>query len=155
MIKSELVQRIAQQRLGLNSRDVAKIVDTIERNCCSSHARRIGVEWRGFGAPRLMIKRKSLDARLRPTASQWEALELARKTGTLRRRNGGLWVPTDTPDGLPDYPRPYNFPPVTTATVRACIGRGWLESTGRDFVTITLIGKRVLTHRRHTVSTAI
>jgi hypothetical protein len=102
-----------------------------------------------------MIKRKSLDARLRPTASQWEALELARKTGTLRRRNGGLWVPTDTPDGLPDYPRPYNFPLVTTATVRACIGRGWLESTGRDFVTITLIGKRVLTHRRHTVSTAI
>lgn len=84
-----------------------------------------------------MIKRKSLDARLRPTASQWEALELARKTGTLRRRNGGLWVPTDTPDGLPDYPRPYNFPLVTTATVRACIGRGWLESTGRDFVTIT------------------
>jgi len=42
MIKSELVQRIAQQRLGLNSRDVAKVVDTIERNCCSSHARRIG-----------------------------------------------------------------------------------------------------------------
>jgi len=102
-----------------------------------------------------MIKRKSLDARLRPTASQWETLELARKTGTLRRGNGGLWVPTDTPDGLLDYPRRYNFPLVTTATVRACIGRGWLESTGRDFVTITLIGKRVLTHRRHTVSTAI
>ena len=58
MIKSEPVQRIAQQRLGLNSRDVAKVVDTIERNCCSSHARRIGVEWRGFGAPRLHDKKK-------------------------------------------------------------------------------------------------
>ena len=27
---------------------------------------------------------------------------------------------------------------TSTATVRACIGRGWLESTGRDFVTITV-----------------
>jgi hypothetical protein len=127
MIKSELVQRIAL-RGGSGSSGAA-------------------LAHRGY-----MIKRKSLDARLRPTASQWEALESARKTGTLRRRNGGLWVPTDTPDGLPET---IQFPSVTTATVRACIGRGWLESTGRDFVTITLIGKRVLTHRRHTVSTAI
>ena len=81
-----------------------------------------------------------------PSAAQWQALELARKTGILRRV-GGVWVSTVGLDGLPEK---IPFPYVPTVTVRACISRGWLEHRSRDVVSITQFGKQVLTQRHKT-----
>ena len=81
----------------------------------------------------------------KPTVQQRRALTLASKTGMLRRVSGGsvggCWLPTDNPGGLP-Y-EAIQFPYASTMTVRACIKRGWLESMGRNLVSITLVGKRV------------
>ena len=84
----------------------------------------------------------------KPTVQQRGALTLASKTGVLRRVSGcggGCWLPADSPDGLPEA---IQLPYACTMTVRACIKRGWLESMGRNLVSITLVGKRVLVKRR-------
>ncbi len=84
----------------------------------------------------------------KPTVQQRGALNLACKTGMLRRVSGcggGCWLPADNPDELLE---PIQFPYASTMTVRACIRRGWLESMGRNLVSLTLVGKRVLVNGR-------
>jgi len=81
--------------------------------------------------------------RLPPRGAQRDALELARKTGMLRRIGSG-WLSIESPEGLPVTMRPS----AGTTTVRSCISRGWLELTRRDVVTLTAIGTRVLAGSR-------
>jgi len=92
-----------------------------------------------------MISKKSLDARLRPTAAQQDALKLACQTGMLHRLNGGIWAPRDAAGRLPESSA---FPHALTTTIRACINRCWLERRSRDLVSITEVGKRALARAR-------
>ena len=49
MVKSELVQRIADQRPNLYERDVERVVDAMLEEIIAALARRDRVELRGFG----------------------------------------------------------------------------------------------------------
>ena len=49
MVKSELVQRISDQKLHLYHRDVARVVDAMLEEIVAALARRDRVELRGFG----------------------------------------------------------------------------------------------------------
>jgi integration host factor subunit beta len=99
MIKSELIQRIAEENPHLFQRDVEKIVSTIFDEIAGALARGDRVELRGFGA----FSVKSRDARMGRNPRTGEAVPVPEKrvpffkTGKdLRERlNGGDAGPED------------------------------------------------------------
>ena len=87
MIKSELVQHIAEQNPHLYQRDVERIVNTIFEEIIEAMARGDRVELRGFGA--FSVKKR--DARTGRNPRTGEAVEVEEKhvpffkTGKLLR----------------------------------------------------------------------
>jgi integration host factor subunit beta len=57
MIKSELVQRVADRSLHLHRSDVGKVVDAVLEEILTALARRDRVELRGFGAFAVKVRR--------------------------------------------------------------------------------------------------
>jgi|TARA_B100000949_G_scaffold214342_1_gene209807 integration host factor subunit beta len=87
MIRSELIQKIAEENPHLYQRDVERIVNTIFEEITSAMARGDRVELRGFGA--FSVKKR--DARLGRNPRTGEAVEVEEKhvpffkTGKLLR----------------------------------------------------------------------
>jgi integration host factor subunit beta len=76
MIKSELVQRIAEENPHLYQRDVERIVATVFNEITEALARGDRVELRGFGA----FSVKTRDARIGRNPRTGEAVEVPEKT---------------------------------------------------------------------------
>ena len=93
MIRSELIQKIADENPHLYQRDVEKIVSTVFTEIIEALAKGDRVELRGFGA--FSVKRR--DARVGRNPRTGEAVQVAEKhvpffkTGKLLRErlNGG------------------------------------------------------------------
>ena len=87
MIRSELIQKIAEENPHLYQRDVERIVNTIFEEITNAMARGDRVELRGFGA--FSVKKR--DARLGRNPRTGEAVEVEEKhvpffkTGKLLR----------------------------------------------------------------------
>ncbi len=87
MIRSELIQKIADENPHLHQRDVAKIVNTIFNEITDALARGNRVELRGFGA----FSVKTRDARTGRNPRTGESVEVEEKrvpffkTGKLLR----------------------------------------------------------------------
>ncbi|HHX88340.1 MAG TPA: integration host factor subunit beta [Paracoccus sp.] len=87
MIRSELIQKLADENPHLYQRDVERIVNTFFEEIIESLARGERVELRGFGA----FSVKSRDARVGRNPRTGEAVEVAEKyvpffkTGKLLR----------------------------------------------------------------------
>ena len=87
MIRSELIQRIADENPHLYQRDVERIVNTIFEEITAAMARGDRVELRGFGA--FSVKRR--DARIGRNPRTGEAVQVEEKhvpffkTGKLLR----------------------------------------------------------------------
>ena len=76
MIKSELVQQIAEDYPDLYQRDVERIVSTVFEEITEALARGDRVELRGFGAFSVKIR----DARIGRNPRTGEAVEVPEKT---------------------------------------------------------------------------
>jgi len=76
MIKSELVQKIAEDNPHLYQRDVERIVSTVFDEITAALARGDRVELRGFGA----FSVKTRDARVGRNPRTGEAVEVPQKT---------------------------------------------------------------------------
>jgi integration host factor subunit beta len=75
MIKSELIQKIAEENPELTLRDVERVVSTVFEEITSALARGDRVELRGFGA----FSVKTRDARLGRNPRTGEAVEVPEK----------------------------------------------------------------------------
>ena len=87
MIRSELIQKIAEENTHLTQRDVEQIVGTVFREIVDAMARGDRVELRGFGAFSVKVR----EARTGRNPRTGEAVEVDRKavpffkTGKLLR----------------------------------------------------------------------
>ncbi|MGY6632724.1 MAG: integration host factor subunit beta [Alkalilacustris sp.] len=87
MIRSELIQKIAEENTHLYQRDVEKIVNTVFDEIIEAMARGERVELRGFGAFSIKVR----DARLGRNPRTGESVQVDRKavpffkTGKLLR----------------------------------------------------------------------